>query len=117
MIKRALYIFMMLALGALLRPSALSAAEYNPKEVDIEVIPCRYDDRQSHVISTYVTKEACTRLPFDHRGNATCTVRVALYVGGGYGGQECPRFGDSACETKVDHGDYFVCHGPPVPKP
>jgi len=117
MIKRVLYVLMMLALGVLVRPSALSAAKYNPKEVDIEVIPCRYDSRQGDSISTYVKKDACTRLPFGHRGNATCKIRVAPYVGGGYGGQECLRFGDSDCEAKVDYGDYFVCRGPPPPKP
>ncbi|KAG0078189.1 hypothetical protein BGZ93_003514 [Podila epicladia] len=113
MAKRALCVFMLLALSTLI---GSTVARYDPKDVDIEVIPCCQNGVLGTPISTYVEKGACVQLPGDRRGNATCKIRVAPFVGGGYGGKECPRYRDSACKTSVAFGDYFVCRGPP-PKP
>lgn len=112
MAKRPLCVLMLLLLGALIGPTA---AHCNPKEVDIEVIPCNGNGGQGHPIPTYVLKGACIQLPVGHQGNATCKILVASYVGGGYGGKDCPRFLDSVCRTRADFGDYFVCQGPPTP--
>ncbi|KAF9325905.1 hypothetical protein BG006_010625 [Podila minutissima] len=108
-----LCVFMLLVLSTFVRPTA---AHYDPKDVDIEVIPCSQNGVLGDAVSTYVEKGACVKLPGEYRGKATCKIRVAPFVGGGYGGKECPRYRDSACKTSADFGDYFVCHGPP-PKP